>query len=154
MATAYKGTDEETVALDAYIKLMRATAAATARIHGHLADEDLTQSQFGVLEMLFHLGPLSQGSIGQKLLKSGGNVTLVLDNLEKRGLVRRERHAPDRRHVIVSLTDKGHALIQCVFPRHVAAIVQEMNALTRDEQIELARLCRKLGLQVRYTANG
>ncbi|MDD3799328.1 MAG: MarR family transcriptional regulator, partial [Novosphingobium sp.] len=92
MATAYKGTDDETVALDAYTKLMRATAAATARIHGHLADEDLTQSQFGVLEMLFHLGPLSQGSIGQKLLKSGGNVTLVLDNLQKRGLVRRERN--------------------------------------------------------------
>ena len=58
---------------------------------------DVTVSQFGVLEALHHLGPLRQGEISAKLLRSGGNITLVVDNLEARGLVQRTREANDRR---------------------------------------------------------
>lgn len=145
MGTRYLGTQEQVLALDTFIKLVRATDSVSNRIHRHLAETDLTVSQFGVLEALFHLGPLYQRDLAEKLLKSGGNMTLVIDNLEKRELVKREREADDRRCIKVCLTQKGHQLISRIFPSHVAAVVNEIGILTPDEQKELGRLCRKLG---------
>jgi MarR family 2-MHQ and catechol resistance regulon transcriptional repressor len=147
MPTHYRGTDDEVRALNAYIKLVRAAESVTARLAPGLEAAGLSSSQFGALEALFHLGPMCQRELGQKLLKSGGNVTLVVDNLEKRGLVRRERERRDRRFVTVHLTEPGRELIARFFPRHAAAIVEQMAVLTPSERDELGRLCRKLGLQ-------
>lgn len=147
MGTRYVGTKEEVRALDAYIKLVRAAETVSSRIHRSLADSDLTVSQFGVLEALLHLGPLYQRELAEKLLKSGGNMTLVIDNLEKRQLVKREREAGDRRCIKVCLTEKGKQLISQIFPYHVAAVVGEMSILSLEEQEELGRLCRRLGKQ-------
>jgi MarR family 2-MHQ and catechol resistance regulon transcriptional repressor len=107
---------------------------------------DLTVSQFGVLETLLHLGPLSQTEICGKQLKSGGNTTMVVDNLEKRGMVRRETSVEDRRITIVHLTPAGDALIREVFPRHAAAITAEMSMLSAQEQRQFGVLCKKLGI--------
>jgi MarR family 2-MHQ and catechol resistance regulon transcriptional repressor len=145
MATRYRGTKAEVRALDAYINLMRAAESVTTRIHRHLSAVNLTISQFGVLEALFHLGPLSQRDLAEKLLKSGGNMTMVIDNLEKRQFVKRERSLDDRRFVSVCLTEEGKQLISKIFPQHVAAVVEEMSILTESEQEELGRLCRRLG---------
>lgn len=147
MGTRYLGTKDEVRALDTYIKLARAAESVSSRIHRHLADTDLTVSQFGVLEALLHLGPLYQRELAEKLLRSGGNMTLVIDNLEKRELVKREREADDRRCIKVCLTEKGKQLINQVFPSHVAAVVNEMSILTPEQQEELGRLCRRLGKQ-------
>lgn len=147
MGTHFKGQADEVRALDSYIKLVRAAESTSTRLHRRIARNGVTETQFGVLEALFHLGPLCQRELGKKLLKTSGNITLVIDNLEKRGLVRRERDRRDRRYVTVHLTEGGETLIRRIFPRHVAAVVGEMSALTAAEQEELGRLCRKLGLQ-------
>ena len=145
MPTHYSGTPEEVRALDAWIKFTRAADSFGARLAAHHTCSDLTVSQFGVLEALHHLGPLRQGEISAKLLRSGGNITLVVDHLEARGLVQRRRELEDRRVVTVSLTEAGKTLIAELFPEHVQAIVEEMSVLTADEQETLGRLCRKLG---------
>jgi MarR family 2-MHQ and catechol resistance regulon transcriptional repressor len=145
--TQYKGTKDEVRALNAYVKLMRASESVSARIHGHLTDAGLTVSQFGVMEALYHLGPLNQSELAKKILKSSGNITMVIDNLEKRSLVKRERKAEDRRFYTVQLTVEGRRLMGILFPRHAAIIIEEMNALTRTEQEELSRICRKVGLK-------
>lgn len=142
-------TDSEKRALNAYTKLMRAAESVTGRINRTMAAAELTVSQFGVLEALFHKGPLCQRDIATKILKSTGNITMVIDNLERRGLVRRERAAEDRRFLTIYLTDEGQLLIAEVFPRVAAAIVEEMTLLTETEQEELGRLCRMLGLKER-----
>jgi len=147
MGTHYQGPPEVRRALDAYIKLVRASESVTSRVVRHLDDDGLTASQFGVLEALFFIGPLSQRELAQKILKSGGNVTMVIDNLEKRGLVKREREEEDRRLYRITLTPTGHKLIKSIFPRHAAKIVSQMNILTKEELRELGHLCRKLGLQ-------
>jgi MarR family 2-MHQ and catechol resistance regulon transcriptional repressor len=134
-------------ALDAYIKLVRASESVTSRVIRHLDDDGLTVSQFGVLEALFHLGPLSQRELAQKILKSGGNVTMVIDNLEKRGQVTRERDEKDRRLYRITLTSSGRKLIKSIFPRHAGKIASQMNVLTKEELKQLGDLCRKLGLQ-------
>jgi MarR family 2-MHQ and catechol resistance regulon transcriptional repressor len=134
------------MSLDTYIKLSRAAEAVTARINRHLNDHQLTVSQFGVLEVLYHLGPMQVGQVGEKILKSSGNMTLVVDNLEKRGLVSRHRRSDDRRCIDVHLTDQGRALIELILPPHVEQVVVSISPLAPEEQIQLSALCRKLGL--------
>ena len=133
--------------LNSYTKLMRAAESVTNRVGRTMTEFELTISQFGVLEALLHKGPLCQRDIAAKILKSSGNITLVIDNLEKRGLVKRQRDSVDRRYFTVSLTETGSELITGAFARVEAAIVAEMGALTAGEQETLGRLCRKLGLR-------
>jgi MarR family 2-MHQ and catechol resistance regulon transcriptional repressor len=146
MSVRYRGNKAEARALRTYVKLMRAAESVTARTHRHLSSTGLTISQFAVLEALYQLGPLSQRKIGQKILRSSGNITMVIDNLEKSGLVRRERNEADRRFFIVHLTDKGYNLINKIFPPHAAVIAEDLGVLTAAEQDALGRLCKKLGL--------
>lgn len=98
-----------------------------------------------MLELLYHVGPMCQRAVATKLLQSGGNVTTVVDNLEERGLVRRERQSDDRRFITLHLTEAGRGLIGTVFPNHAAMITASMGALSPEEQRTLGTLCRKLG---------
>ena len=147
MGTKYQGTTREIQALNTYIKLQRAAETSLSRTTRLLSDYNLTVSQFGVLESLYHLGSMSQRDLAEKLLKSTGNMTSVLKGMEKRNLIQRTRSEADNRYMEVTLTPKGHTLISEYFPKHVSIIVDDMAVLTEDEQIQLAALCRKLGLQ-------
>jgi MarR family 2-MHQ and catechol resistance regulon transcriptional repressor len=126
---------------------MRAAESVTGRVHRVLSAPKLTISQFGVLEALYHKGPLCQKDIAAKILKSTGNITLVIDNLEKQRLVRRERDTEDRRYLTIHLTETGEALIADVFAAVEKSIVSEMASLTDSEQELLGNLCKKLGLK-------
>lgn len=145
MGTRHHGTIEEINALNAFIKLQRAAESVSARVHAALP-AGLTVTQFGVLEAIHHMGPLCQGELAEKLLRSGGNLTLVVDNLEKAGLVARERDPADRRFVVVKLTDAGTKFIAELFPKVVVNVAREMNRLSSTELLDLGRLCKKVGL--------
>jgi MarR family 2-MHQ and catechol resistance regulon transcriptional repressor len=148
MATKYRGTQDEVRALNALINLMRASEACATSLQRELADKRLTGSQFGILEALLHLGPVCQGELAGKLLRSGGSVTSVVSGLERKGLVERRRDGSDKRFVTVMLTAKGAKLIGRIFPEHVKTVARQFGALTAPEQDELRRLCRKLGKAV------
>jgi MarR family 2-MHQ and catechol resistance regulon transcriptional repressor len=79
---------------------------------------------------------------------------MVIDNLEKRGLVIRERDPEDRRYYAVHLTAEGTRTIASLFPRHAAGIVARMNVLTAAEQEILGSLCRKLGMGAKKIGKG
>jgi len=152
VGTHYKGRPAEVRALNAYIKLTRATSSVAGRLSRQLANAGITPTQLGVLEALLHLGSLGQRALGGKLLMSGANITTVVDNLERRRLVRRERSGDDRRNVTVHLATDGRRLISKIFPGHAAAIAEAFSALTAAEQDELGRLTKKLGLGGRTCA--
>ena len=145
MGTHYQGNEIEIAALDTYIKLSRAAETTGSLINEHLKTYDLTISQFGVLEALFHLGPMQSGQLGEKILKTSGNMTLVIDNLVKLGFVHRERREDDRRCVDILLTDRGKVLVEEILPIHVQRIVDVFSVLSLEEQAQLGVLCRKLG---------
>ncbi len=145
MGSHYQGNDSEVLALSALINLVRAAESVMGRLNSQFTGVPVSQSQFSVLDSLYHLGPLSQRELGEKLLKTSGNMTMVVDNLEKRELVRRERGERDRRIVTVHLTDKGRETIQSLLPQRAAAIQEEMSVLTEAEQEDLRRLCRMVG---------
>ncbi|HEY9841953.1 MAG TPA: MarR family transcriptional regulator [Candidatus Obscuribacterales bacterium] len=152
MPSHFHGTPAEEQALSAFINLIRAAETLSARVHQHLGAQGLTDSQFAVLEALFHLGPMCQRALADKLLKSGGNITLVIDNLEKQQLVERRRNPEDRRYITVVLTARGESLMAELFPRHAAILTELMDVLNPAEQQELRRLCRILGKQQRDLA--
>lgn len=147
MGTSYTGSSSEVNTLNAFIKLMRASESLNMRLNRHLSDVNLTVSQFGTLEVLYHLGPLNQRSIGEKLLKSGGNITMVIDNLEKQGYVIRKKDPSDRRAVLIHLTKEGEKFISQFFPKHLNRIKEEFSVLSEEEKKTLADICKKLGLK-------
>jgi len=138
-------TKNQQLVLNTYTKMMRATNAITMRMHAHLADHRLTLSQFGVLEALYHLGPLCQRDIGYKILKTSGNITLVIDNLEKRNLVKRTKDENDRRYMTVKLTKKGKKLICKIFPHHARTAEQVFSSITSEEMDMLGKMFTVLG---------
>jgi MarR family 2-MHQ and catechol resistance regulon transcriptional repressor len=127
---------------------MRAANSVSGRVEPHLKSIGLTARQLGVLEAVLHLGPLQQHELGKKLLVSRANVTLIIDQLAERGLVRREREIEDRRCIRVHLTAEGRRRIRKVFPEHAARIADAFSGLNAGAQEELARLCRDLGLSI------
>jgi MarR family 2-MHQ and catechol resistance regulon transcriptional repressor len=80
------------------------------------------------------------------MLVSGGNMTVVVDNLEKEGLVRRADDPDDRRAFRVNLTVKGQKLFDAIFEQHAAFVTRTVSALSESEQEELSGLLKKLGL--------
>ena len=138
-------SDEEDQALRLWIALARCYVTFSRAVACKVAEYDLTAPQFGVLEALFHLGPLSLGDLAEKLLVTGGNVTYVMDRLEDQGLVARERSGDDRRVVRAHLTTKGRATIEGVFPNHIGFVRGLVEELQPAEQDDLRDLLKKLG---------
>lgn len=145
MATHFDGTAREKRALDLFIKLVRAAATVEARTSGPVAAAGFTPSQFGALETLYYVGPMPAGRLAEKHLKSPNNFTVVISNLEKQGLVRRERSPHDRRVVLIELTDEGRRAVEQTMPDYVEAITSDLSRLTAEEQEQLAALLRKVG---------
>jgi len=106
--------------------------------------DGLTASQFSTLKVLRIHGPLALREIAKYILKTGGNMTIVVDNLERDGLVVRDRDTEDRRIVYVRLTQKGEELFDRIYPEHLERIRQAMGGLTDAECEQLMNLLNKL----------
>jgi len=137
------------LALDTWVKLARAFSTVEKRSIENIRSFGLTQPQFSVLDVLGHLGPMKVGQICDKMLVSGGNMTLVLDNLEKSGLIERVHSKEDRRAILVKLTKKGDDLFSSIFSKHAEFISETFDPLSNAEQKELGKLLKKLGISVK-----
>lgn len=149
MGTKYKGSNEDILALNTFICLARAADSINNRLNSRISSYNLTISQFGILEALYHMGSMCQKQLSDKILKSTANITTVIDNLEKRALVKRIRQEADRRYITVELTEKGKQLIQDIFPEHVKYINEELSILSKEEKLKLKTLCKIVGKKER-----
>jgi MarR family transcriptional regulator, 2-MHQ and catechol-resistance regulon repressor len=145
MTTRVKASSRERRALATYVNLLRASSSVQAHAMKHLDGHGITPSQFAVLEALYHVGPLCLSELARKILRTSGNLTMVVDNLEKSGLVRRIPNTEDRRYVRVEITENGRKVIASLFPEHAQQITKMLSRLTEAEQNHLRELCRKLG---------
>jgi len=136
---------EDDAALRLWVTLARSYQTFTRVVSSRVVEYGLTIPQFGILEALYHLGPLSLGELAEKLLVTGGNVTYVMDRLEEQGLVYRQRSDLDRRVVEARLTDEGRALIERIFPDHARFLGRMVEHLGPVEQRELRELLKRLG---------
>ncbi len=131
-----------------WVKLARATATFSKLTCSNIKSFGLTEPQFGVLECLGHVGPLTLGELSKKQLVSGGNITCVVDNLEKDGLVERTASKEDRRAIVARLTPKGKQLFDHIFAQHARFVANIAAVLSENEQETLAALLKKLGLEL------
>lgn len=153
MATARKSRNPtpaeeaaQATALKLFVVLSRAHNAINARLDANIAGHGLTPTEFGILEVLHHKGPLLLGEIQRKILVTSGGITYLVDRLVEKGLVKREQCPEDRRARYAVLTPAGDALIRGIFPDHARRIAQAMAGLTVREQATAAKLLRRLGL--------
>ena len=142
-ATSDRKTD---AALKLWVVLARSFNAVSARLAEDIVRHELTQTEFAILEVLYHKGPLLLGEVQRKILVTSGGITYLVDRLVEKGLVRREECAEDRRARYAVLTPAGTALIRKIFPQHTVAVERALSGLTLAEQREATQLLRKLGL--------
>src|SRR5690349_23775261 len=134
------------VALKLWVVLARSFNAVSARLAEDIGRHELTQTEFAILEVLYHKGRLLLGEVQKKILVTSGGITYLVDRLVEKGLVKREQCSEDRRARYAVLTPGGQSLIRKIFPAHAARIEQAMSGLTQAEQREATALLRKLGL--------
>ncbi len=149
MKTTLQYGKEADLALSLWVKLARASSIFARLSARDIERYGLTQPQFSVVEALGHLGPMMIGDLGKKMLVTGGCMTVIIDNLERDGLVERVRSVEDRRVVKVGLTSKGNEMFQRIFRQHATRITELASVLTEAEQRRLSDLLRKLGLALR-----
>jgi MarR family transcriptional regulator, 2-MHQ and catechol-resistance regulon repressor len=133
-------------ALKLWVVLARSYNAVAARLSEDVARHEITPTEFAILEVLYHKGPLLLGEVQRKILVTSGGITYLVDRLVEKGLVRREECAEDRRARYAVLTPAGTALIKKIFPQHAVAIEKALSGLTTAEQRDAVQLLRKLGL--------
>jgi MarR family transcriptional regulator, 2-MHQ and catechol-resistance regulon repressor len=137
------------LALALWVKLARAHDTFSHLTAANIREFKLTPAQFGVVECLGHLGPMLIGDLTRKHLVSGGNMTVVVDNLEKEGIVERVVDKEDRRAYHVRLTRKGKRLFDKIFVKHAEYVASLTSVLMEPEQEQLGILLRKLGLALK-----
>jgi MarR family 2-MHQ and catechol resistance regulon transcriptional repressor len=133
------------VSLDLFIALNRASQWINAHADRDIKQYGLNRTEFGVLELLFHKGSQPLQQIGSKVLMSSGNITYVVDKLEKKEFVKRKASLEDRRLIYAEITEKGKQFIEDVFPKHTEVIGNAVNGLTPQEKHTLSQLLKKLG---------
>lgn len=137
--------EKQNDSLDLFIALSRASQWVNAYADRDIRKNGLNRTEFGVLELLYHRGPQPLQQIGEKVLMSSGNITYVVDKLEKKQMVRRRASTTDRRLIYAELTDEGKQFVEDVFPAHEDAIKQAVNGLTTEEKQLASKLLKKLG---------
>lgn len=137
-------------ARDRALKLWVVLARAYAAVHAHAAADidrhGLTMAEFGILETLYHKGPMLLGEVQRRILVSSGGITYLVDRLAAKGLAERRNSPHDRRARLAALTPAGEELIRRVFPDHIRCIEHALSSLDADEQATVTRLLRVLGL--------
>jgi MarR family 2-MHQ and catechol resistance regulon transcriptional repressor len=141
--TTAKGQDSAGVHV--WLVFMKAFQALIPHAAGSIKRSALGNSDFRVLEVLLHKGPLPVNTIGPKVWLTPGSISVAVDRLVKKRLVSRKNHPDDRRVRRVELTPKGRALITRGFGEHAAAMEDLARVLSKNERLTLLRLLKKLG---------
>jgi MarR family 2-MHQ and catechol resistance regulon transcriptional repressor len=126
--------------------LFRATNAMEAMIKEDVSTYQLNPTEFGVLEALYHLGPLNVQEIVNKVLIANSSMSYVLDELEKKQWIQRIKDIHDARVRKVSLTNQGVILMDDIYPTHVQTLRKRLNRLTSEEETLLQNLLKKIGI--------
>jgi len=145
MGTHHKGSSTEVNALNSYIKLVRAFESISSCLYMKFSKEGLTETQFFTLDVLYHLGSMNQKDLGKKIFRSEGNITMVVNNLEKQKLIKKKQSEDDKRVYIIKLKNKGKELYERIFPKFLKTIMSEFEGIKEKEHKEFQKVCKKIG---------
>jgi MarR family transcriptional regulator, 2-MHQ and catechol-resistance regulon repressor len=132
-----------------WVVLARSYGALASYVEDRISAEGLGLSDFMVLEVLLHKGPMPISAIGEKVLLANASMTAAVDRLEQRGCVIRQSSENDQRIKIVALTREGRTFISSLYARHVCDIEAVTSVLSQREQDQLRSLLKKLGFSAK-----
>src|SRR6266568_2557376 len=135
---------QDSTGVHVWLVFMKAFQALIPHAAESIERTELGDSDFRVLEVLLHKGPLPVNTIGPKVWLTPGSISVAVDRLEKKALVKR-KNTDDRRVRLVELTAKGRALITKTFREHAIAMEEVAGVLSKEERLILLRLLKKLG---------
>ena len=150
MGTHFKGSAREINALNSFIKLVRAHESLSSRLYMIFEKEGLTESQFYLLDTLHNLGPMNQKILSKKIFRSEGNITMVVNNLEKRAIIEKKQSENDKRIFIIKLSQAGEELYEKVFQKFLKSILGEFEGIKEKEHKEFQKICKRIGLKTKY----
>jgi MarR family 2-MHQ and catechol resistance regulon transcriptional repressor len=145
MGTKFKGTKEEILDLNCFIKFFRASEVLKNNATKLINEQGYSDGQFFVLDVLYHLGELPQKIISEKIMRTEGNLTMIINNLLKRKLIKRIRSKDDKRIFLISISEKGKLQYEMLFPFFLEAVKKNFSVLSVEEKILLEGICKKLG---------
>ena len=138
--------DEEALALKLFTVIARTYNSLMEIDKRDIRRYGLNQTEFGVLELLYHKNSLPLQQIGEKILITSGSITYVINKLESKELISREVCIEDRRIVYATLTAKGTALLNRIFPEHAKVLEKSLRGLTSEEKKVAIDLIKKIGM--------
>jgi len=136
---------QDSTGVHLWLVFMKAFQALFPHAAESIKRTELGDSDFRVLEVLLHKGPLPVNTIGPKVWLTPGSISVAVDRLVEKGVVSRKDHPDDRRVRQVELTAKGRALITRGFREHASAMETAVGVLSKNERLTLLRLLKKLG---------
>jgi MarR family 2-MHQ and catechol resistance regulon transcriptional repressor len=145
MQQKHPSKKQDSAGVHLWLVFMKAFQALLPHASGSIRGTGLGDSDFRVLEVLLHKGPLPVNTIGPKVWLTPGSISVAVDRLVKKGLVSRKDHPGDRRVRRVELTPKGRTLITRGFGEHAAAMEDVAGVLSKNERLTLLRLLKQLG---------
>lgn len=137
-------------ALDLFRVFARAFKSISEHSIRDSKEHGFNPTEFAVLELLYTRGPQKLQQIGSRLLLVSGNVTYVIDKLEKNGFIFREQDPKDKRSIYAQLTEKGKEYLNQVYPIHAIRIARAFSGLSSTEQEELKALLKKAGIHSQH----
>ena len=130
-----------------WLILWKAYDSLQAHALKNIASLGLGLSDFGILEILLHKGCLPVNQIGEKIRLTSGSISVAIDRLERKGLVRRQNDPDDRRTRVVHLTAPGRKLIERAFANHAEAMERAASGVNGEQRAELIRMLKQLGVK-------
>lgn len=130
--------------LKAFIAISRSTQALHKRAGSIFAKGGLTSTQFAVLEALYHKGDLTINEIIDSILSTSGNMTVVINNLEKESLIERFVNPKDKRSSVIAITQKGRQKIEEIFPLYLKDLENSFQVLSENEKQALVLILKKI----------
>src|SRR5580700_2587493 len=132
-------------AIHTWLIMLKASKAVHHLAFPPILREGLGDSDFRVLDVLLHKGPMPVNAIGPKVDLNPGSVSVAVDRLYKKGLVSRVESESDRRVRTVSLTEKGRRVFVPVFRQHAALIKRAFQDVSSEEQRQMEEVLKRIG---------
>lgn len=136
-------SDFKNPSVKAMVVMRKALRTIDAKVSETFKQDDLTPTQFSVLDVLYSKGPMKIAELIDSILATSGNMTVVIRNMEKKGWIVRHTCPSDKRACLLTLTDAGRQVIEHALPLHIEKIEETFSVLTEEEQEELIRLLKK-----------
>src|ERR1700746_1246799 len=132
-------------ALHTWLIMLKSWQSIGRYLRPTMSAERVGESDFRVLEVLLHKGPMPVNAIGPKVDLNPGSVSVAVDRLYKKGFVSRVECSSDRRIRTVALTEKGREMFVPLFRRHAALIKRAFQDVSSEELQQLEAVLKKIG---------